>query len=90
MAENGKETMTLNATDYEIGYNNNGEVMIVTIPLRAWSKDKNYGDVKVSGVFTKAERIALKNLQVMRSEEAGKGLMPPPPGIIPMPNGRPN
>ncbi len=82
------EKVGLNPKDYAIGYHNDGEVMIVTIPLKEWSKDKDYGDIKVSGVFTKAERIALKNLQTMRAEAANKGLAKPQPGIIPIPNGR--
>lgn len=82
------EKLGLNPKDYEIGYHNNGEVMIVTIPLKEWSKDKDYGDVKVSGVFTKAERIALKNLQMMRAEAAENKIQVAPSGVIPMPSGR--
>jgi hypothetical protein len=78
----------LNAEEYLIGYQNNGAVMVVSIPLRKWAEDDKYGDIKVSGTFTKAERIALKNLQMMRSEKQEKKIVVPP-NIIPMPTGRP-
>ncbi len=72
----------LNKEDYGIGYDGpDADVMIVTIPLRKWAMNKDYGDVLVSGVFVKAERVALRNLQEMRAREAQKGIIKGPNGM---------
>lgn len=73
---------SINTEDYGIGFNDKqGTVMVVTIPLMKWAKDKHYGDVLVSGVFVKAERIALKNLAFMRTELEKSGVLKTPPGM---------
>lgn len=76
-----------NAEDYEIGYHETGSVMVMTIPLKKWSTDQNYGDIFVSGFFEKAKRIALKNIELMRQEAKAKSLSVPA-GVIPMPGVR--
>jgi len=82
---NQAEQKSFNTDDYEIGYHETGNVMVMTIPLRKWSNNKDYGDILISGFFKKAERIALKNLQLMRQEAVEKKPGIVQPGVIPMP-----
>lgn len=70
---------------YQIGYRKEGAVMVMTIPLRRWSQDRDYGDIFISGFMKKAERIALKNLQLMRQEDAAKNPGLVPAGVLPVP-----
>lgn len=81
--EENKETenkgpIKLNDNDYELFYSGEkgSEVMVITLPIRKWSENKVYGDIYISGLFAKAERVALKNVQLMRSQEAQKGIIP--------------
>ncbi len=85
---NQAEKKGFNGEDYEIGYHETGAVMVMTIPLKKWSNNKDYGDILVSGFFKKAERIALKNLQLMRQEALANQPALVQPGVIPMPTGR--
>ena len=77
----------LSKDDYNIGFSDKeGSVLIVTIPLRKWSENEKYGDIFISGVFAKAERVALKSLSAMRMEK--KQMNSIKPGVI-GPNGQP-
>lgn len=68
----------LNKDDYEIGFDGpGGDIMIVTIPLRKWSEDLRHGDILASGVFNKAERVALKNMNLMRNIKKQAGVIVP-------------
>lgn len=81
--QNGK----LEKDDFAIGFSDKeGQVMVVTLPLRKWSEDEKYGDIFISGVFAKAERIALRSLAAMRTEK--KQMNGITPGVI-GPDGRP-
>ena len=62
--------------NFRIGYSEGGDIMIVTIPMKKWAEDP-IGDVYVSGVFTKAERVALKNIRMFRDAKAKAGLITP-------------
>lgn len=67
----------VNINDFEIGFTPDASAMIVSIPLKKWANDSLYGDILVSGTFIKAERIALKNLQLLRQKQATNGLLKP-------------
>lgn len=87
MAENEpNEARELNTEEWDIGFTHRGQMMIVSLPLRMWAEDEKHGDILVSGLFAKAERIALRNLTVMRAERKDAGIIAPPPGMA----GRPN
>lgn len=83
-----EEQAVIELERYQIGYRKEGAVMVLTIPLRKWSSDTTYGDILISGFFKKAERIALKNLEMMRREAAEKQPGIVQPGVIPMPGAR--
>jgi predicted aminopeptidase len=57
---------------YDIAFNQDFSVMIVTIPLKKWALDDADGDIKAMGVFGKAERMALRNMQLLKDDRKRK------------------
>ena len=75
---------------YGIGFNDReGTVMVITIPLKKWAEDFQYGEILVNGTMELARVMALKNMAAMRKGKAQSGIISgkPSPGIVPFPPG---
>jgi hypothetical protein len=67
---------------HDIGIGRDGEFMVVTIPLRKWALREKDGDLLISGIFHKAERMALRNMSLLQKEDRDRklqvhGALPP-------------
>ena len=76
---------------FNIGFDSQDpEAMFIVVPVGEMARDKENGMALFIGKMREAEAVGSKCIKEKRMREAQGGIIKAPPGVIPMPTGRPN